>query len=118
MKLRSTHSLATLPISKSAYEEIKLKLKHAEYHHVFLKTGMTGEMIDMQGIALVLQEEEEESEHCVICDKPTSSNREGQYVCYECSTRTTEEIEAQEELSKKDKNYLVKEIEVDFEIKK
>jgi len=47
--LRSTHTVATLEVSKAAYNEIAEKLKQANYDHVFIGDGL----LDMTGIALV-----------------------------------------------------------------
>lgn len=47
--MRTTHTLATLEVSKEAYEEIAAKLKEAGYDHAFLEDGL----IDMTGIGLV-----------------------------------------------------------------
>lgn len=50
----STHTFATLPVSRSTYDEIKKKLKDAGYDHAFLKTTRSDDdLIDMDGIALM-----------------------------------------------------------------
>jgi hypothetical protein len=128
--MRSTHSLATLPISKGAYEEIAKKLIAAGYGHVFIKIGghrqvgdrsykfeITPEdfeqgkvMIDLNGIALVLDREEQKGDgtgNCFKCGRAMqSANRAGQFICFDCGkTPTEDEIHPKEELSKRDKNY-------------
>ncbi len=45
----ATYSVATLTISKAAYDEIRGRLRRANYGHVFLDDGT----IDMNGIGLV-----------------------------------------------------------------
>jgi hypothetical protein len=106
MRLRTTHTLATLPVSKETYNEIKSKLVEAEYQHTFIKTG-SGEMIDMQGIALVEEVEVPEKE-CVRCGCAFTAEFEG-IICEVCATKETEEIRVNKELSRKDKNYHVTE---------
>ena len=45
--LKQTHTVATMEISRAAYDEITQKLRAAGYDHVF-----DGELIDMTGIGL------------------------------------------------------------------
>jgi len=52
-RLRQTHTVATLEVSTSAYDEIKKLLEEAGYQHTFI-----GDMIDMSGIGLVSEEPE------------------------------------------------------------
>lgn len=47
---RTTHTLADLPLSAAAYEEIATALRAAGYSHAFLEGGR----IDMSGIAVCL----------------------------------------------------------------
>lgn len=47
--LRTTHTLATLPLSAPAYAEIAAALREAGYDHAFGEEGV----IDMQGIGVV-----------------------------------------------------------------
>lgn len=44
----TTHTYATLEVSKAAYDEIRKKLEDAGYQHAFHEDGL----IDMHGIAL------------------------------------------------------------------
>jgi hypothetical protein len=53
MPIRQTHTFVELPVSCEAYEEIAVKLKAADYGHVFMPDGQ----IDMHGIALVREDE-------------------------------------------------------------
>lgn len=48
-----SYSFATLPISAAAYAEIRAALVAAEYGHAILPNRQGGELLDMQGIALV-----------------------------------------------------------------
>lgn len=45
---RQTHTVAELPLSPSAYDEIAAALRAAGYDHVFLEDGL----IDMSGIGV------------------------------------------------------------------
>jgi len=47
--LRSTHTVATLEVSKKSYDEIAKKLIAAGYDHVFIGDGI----LDMTGIGLI-----------------------------------------------------------------
>jgi hypothetical protein len=47
-RLRTTHTFATLPVSKRTFEEIHRKLKAASYDHSFIDE----ETIDMDGIGI------------------------------------------------------------------
>ena len=126
MKLRQTHSLATLPISKAAYEEIVQKLLAVEYAHALLirhncnylkgscnclqeqfeKGTLT---IDMHGIGLVLEEENVKPQVCIICGSDQYPLDLRSEFCIVCAIKPDEEIEVKEELSKKDKNYHITE---------
>lgn len=53
--IRSTHTYVKLPVSKAIYDEIRAKFVEAGYEHVFNKEG-DEEVIDMQGIALAIEE--------------------------------------------------------------
>lgn len=46
--MRSTHTYVVLEISQDAYDEIRAKLRAADYHHAFMDDGE----IDMHGIAI------------------------------------------------------------------
>lgn len=59
MRIRQTHTYAILPVSRSAFEEIKSKLTEAGYEHVFDEDG---NVIDMNGLALMDEQKFEESE--------------------------------------------------------
>lgn len=50
MGLTVTHTFATLAVSKRTFEEIRRKLKNANYDHSFIDE----ETIDMHGIGLVV----------------------------------------------------------------
>jgi hypothetical protein len=50
-RLTSTHTVSTLELSPSAYEEIAGKLRAADYAHVF-EDDQPGSMMDMTGIGL------------------------------------------------------------------
>ena len=52
--IRQTHTFATLAVSKAAYEEIKQKLLAAGYQHAIFESD-NQEVIDMHGIALVVE---------------------------------------------------------------
>jgi hypothetical protein len=52
VELRHTRTLAKLPLSRWAYEEIRELLLKAGYSHAIHKDGL----IDMHGIAVVLKE--------------------------------------------------------------
>ena len=47
-----TYTYAKMPVSKSTYNEIKRKLKKANYDHAILKNGC----LNMQGLALAVEE--------------------------------------------------------------
>jgi len=102
--MRQTHSLATLPISKEAFEEIKQRLLAVSYYHVFHETA-SGEMLDMNGIALVILNEDD-VDQCAICDKKLGTYLGGVQICRDCASRPIEDsIQPKEELSRRDKNY-------------
>jgi len=50
--IRSTHTYAILPISASAYAEIKQKLTEAGYSSDQFQAKDDGELIDMHGLAI------------------------------------------------------------------
>lgn len=50
-----THTYAKLPVSYAAFDEIYNRLLDAGYHHCFLDNGA----IDMHGLALINEDEEE-----------------------------------------------------------
>ena len=52
-----SHTYATLPVSKSAYNEIMAKMEDAGYEE-----NIEEGVIDMHGIALVVEETEEQTE--------------------------------------------------------
>lgn len=54
-----THTYALLPISKEAYAEIRDKLIIAGYDHALHEDSDHGEVINMHGIAVVAEVEEE-----------------------------------------------------------
>lgn len=56
--LRSTRTYATMEVSKATFDEIAAKMRDAGYDHVFLNRGET---IDMHGIALEMEEQNDES---------------------------------------------------------
>lgn len=124
MKLRQTHTLATLPISREAYIEIANKLLAAGYGQSFLIRGHWKNLkeeiengratIDMHGVGLVL--EQEENKKCIVCGKEDYPLDVKKEVCIICGIKPNEEIEVKEELSKKDKNYHITETEVDFNV--
>lgn len=53
---KTTHTYVTLPVSKAIYDEIRAKLVDAGYEHTFNKEGADAEVIDMNGIALAIEE--------------------------------------------------------------
>jgi hypothetical protein len=55
---RTTHTYATLEVSRAAYDEIRKKLEDAGYQHAFHEDGL----IDMHGIALTPEEITEKAE--------------------------------------------------------
>lgn len=54
-----THSFALLPVSEKTFQEIKDKLRTAGYHDQLLSDGKYGEVIDMHGIGLVKEPDNE-----------------------------------------------------------
>ncbi len=52
-----TYTYVLLPISKEAYAEIRDKLIIAGYDHALHDDSAHGEVIDMHGIAVVVEEE-------------------------------------------------------------
>lgn len=51
-RLRQTHTFVKLELSRAAYGEIREKLLAAGYEHAFQDIGKPGELIDMHGIAV------------------------------------------------------------------
>lgn len=51
--MRATHALATLELSRAAWEEIADKLREAGYDHAFLDD----DVIDMHGLGVVPEKE-------------------------------------------------------------
>ena len=51
-----THTFAVMQVSKAAYAEIKRKLEEAGYEHAFTRTTKHGDVLDMSGIALAVEE--------------------------------------------------------------
>ena len=47
-----TYTYVVMEISQAAYDEIKKKMKEADYNHVFHKDSQFGPVIDMHGIAV------------------------------------------------------------------
>lgn len=65
-RLRHTHMLVYLPISKPAYNEIRSKLVDSDYSHCILDDLVDNcEGLDMQGIALVAVQETESKKNYV-----------------------------------------------------
>ena len=62
MRLRTTHTVVILAVSQATYEEIKQKLLAAGYDHAFINNRYEDEIMDMTGIGLTLDDEEEEYE--------------------------------------------------------
>jgi hypothetical protein len=58
--LKQTHTFATLPVSEFTFNEIRRKLKAANYEHTFDYDSF-GEVvcIDMRGIALIEEGKDE-----------------------------------------------------------
>ena len=63
--MTSTHTVATLEVSKATYNEIAARLREAGYDHVFLHDGV----IDMTGIGLVMLATPKRPV-CGICGEP------------------------------------------------
>lgn len=51
--MRTTHTYVTLPLSPSAFAEIKEKLEAAGYQHAFDTDKDDGLVIDMHGLAVI-----------------------------------------------------------------
>lgn len=54
-----THTFATLEISAAAYDEIHKLLEEAGYRHTFMEDGT----IDMHGIGLIKEQNDNEQKH-------------------------------------------------------
>jgi hypothetical protein len=62
MPLRQTHTYVILPLSAAAYREIRAKLRDAGYDHAFQDVGAPSEVIDMHGLAVQCEREEDVSD--------------------------------------------------------
>lgn len=62
MPLRQTHTYVILPLSPAAYREIRAKLREAGYDHAFQDMGTPDEVIDMHGIAVQREPDEDEDD--------------------------------------------------------
>jgi len=60
--MRQTHTYVILPLSAAAYREIRAKLLNAGYAHAFHDVDTPEEVIDMHGIAIQREPEEEGSD--------------------------------------------------------
>lgn len=54
-QLRQTHTLVTMPVSKSAYDEIRAYFAEAGYDHVIGNEDGEGEFLEMTGIAITIK---------------------------------------------------------------
>lgn len=111
MRTRSTHSFATLPISKEAYEEIKQRLIARQATYPLHRTAVS-EMLLMDGIALVIEPEEVKPQVCIVCGSDQHPLDVRGKVCVVCGISETEETYASDvkpELSRRDKNYYLSE---------
>lgn len=52
-----TYTFAVMPVSKRTYDEIAAKMREAGYDHAFTKSQAHGDVIDMNGIAIAIEEE-------------------------------------------------------------
>lgn len=55
MPIRSTHTFARLAVSQATHDEIWCKLDAAGYKDQLIFSGVDGKLIDMHGIALVVE---------------------------------------------------------------
>jgi len=61
--MRQTHTYVVLPLSPAAYREIRAKLLDAGYGHAFQgEPGTPDEVIDMHGIAIQREPEEDDGD--------------------------------------------------------
>lgn len=60
--MRQTHTYVILPLSAAAYREIRAKLLAAGYGHAFQNVGTFEEVIDMHGIAIQREPDEDEDD--------------------------------------------------------
>lgn len=60
--MRSTHTFVILDLSPSAFQEISNKLRAAGYDHTFMQEDGR-EVIDMHGIAVAAETEDEHAKH-------------------------------------------------------
>lgn len=56
MRLRATHTLATMEVSRATFDEIAGKLREAGYDHAILDERWEASTLDMTGIGLVAEE--------------------------------------------------------------
>lgn len=61
--MRQTHTYVILPLSAGAYREIRAKLMQAGYGHAFQHVGTPEEVIDMHGIAVQREPEDDEDDN-------------------------------------------------------
>lgn len=71
-----THTFAILPISQTAYEEIKSKLIEAGYQHAILEEAGQ-EVIDMHGIACAAIDEELNGAELITQERKRQIEEEG-----------------------------------------
>lgn len=50
-----THTYATMEVSQATFDEVKKKLEEADYHHAIMYDLREGIILDMRGIALILE---------------------------------------------------------------
>jgi hypothetical protein len=60
--MRQTHTYVILPLSPTAYREIRAKLIAAGYGHAFHGVDTPEELIDMHGIAIQREPEEDDGD--------------------------------------------------------
>jgi len=60
--MRQTHTYVILPLSAAAYREIRARLVEAGYQHAFHDVDTPEEVIDMHGIAVQREREEDEDD--------------------------------------------------------
>lgn len=60
MTTRTTHTYAFLEVKPATFEEIAAKLRSAGYDHAFDADAQHGELIDLHGLALVVDPEHRE----------------------------------------------------------
>lgn len=84
--MKSTHTVATLNVSKVAFDEIADLLRDAGYSHVFLD----GNVIDMTGIGLTheLEEETPREYDCELCSHHIVAHHDKFPLCLRCWLET------------------------------